>query len=367
MIKPERFYSSEEVSEYLHLSLRTVQRLLKEQRLGAYKIHGQYRIKGLDLLNYLEAQHSSKTPEKKPAHLIHLLNTQALSMEFGKDWLPWIEPHEAHNTSFIEKLALLRQQMVENLGFILPGVQLRDSATLPPDNYRVLLHGVSIFSGSAKTDPAGLDQVFQKLATLVRRYAHEILSRDEVAVILQHLDEERPAVIQEVMHRETGLTAGQLTQILRYLLKEGVSIRHMGRILEGLADQLSTVTQEQRDTNKLAENLRQHLSRQINAPLATSGVIDVITLAPDFETSLKTQLLDQEAVTPFKLLNHLRNALSPLAAPRVLLSPVALRRKLYDCLCRQYPQLHVLSYREISEDYRIREVQRIESPSAEDI
>ncbi|RYY33645.1 MAG: DNA-binding protein, partial [Sphingobacteriaceae bacterium] len=53
LINPDTMYTSEEVTEYLRVSLRTTQRLLKSGLLSSFKIHGQYRIKGLDLLNYL--------------------------------------------------------------------------------------------------------------------------------------------------------------------------------------------------------------------------------------------------------------------------------------------------------------------------
>ena len=52
-INPDKFYTSEEVTELLHLSLRTTQRILKSGSLPSFKINGQYRIKGIDLLNFL--------------------------------------------------------------------------------------------------------------------------------------------------------------------------------------------------------------------------------------------------------------------------------------------------------------------------
>ena len=60
-LQPETFYSSEEVSDFLHLSLRTVQRLLHNHTLPAYKIQGQYRIKvSAAMLNCTKAAEKSR-------------------------------------------------------------------------------------------------------------------------------------------------------------------------------------------------------------------------------------------------------------------------------------------------------------------
>lgn len=366
MIIPERLYSTEEVSEYLHLSLRTVQRLLKNQALNAYKIHGQYRIKGLDLLSYLEAQRNANAPqERTPAQLVHLLNTQALSIEFGANWLSWVEPTPEHDTSFLQKLSELRTHIVKTLGFIFPGIQVRDNLQLTENGYRVLLHGVPIFTDEGLPGEVGLNTLFLHLEDLLRRYAHEVLSRDEVALILEHLEGERPAVIQEVMVSEknpTGLSAGQLTQILRYLLKEGVSIRQQGFILESLADQLSQT--DTRQIEMLAEGLRQRLRRQINAPLVVDGLIEVMAFEPAFENALCEQFLDADGSARFASIEQIRKGLREHSECRVLLCDPKIRRQLHHYLHRQFPDVQVLAYQEIAEDYRVKQVHLFQQESA---
>lgn len=288
-IQPETFYSSEEVSEFLHLSLRTVQRLLHNHALPAYKIQSQYRIKGLDLLHYLDQNRQGGAPLEQPAiHLSHLLDVSPISIAFGSNWLIALDSDsDEKENRFFARLPEFRRHMIETLGFIVPGFRLKDKPSLAPNAYCVFIHDIPIFEGEeSRLDNSheALELLFKQLEKMIQRHAHELLSRDEVAVILEKLRESRPAVVEEVMHSEmnpNGLLLGQLTQVLRSLLKEQVSIRNFGLVLESLADHLPQCFAKGvlLDLPALSEKLRQSLSRQINVVLANSErIIDVITI-----------------------------------------------------------------------------------------
>ena len=50
-IKPNEIYTTEEAQEFLKISKSTVKRLLKRGIIKAYKVGGQYRIWGSEILN----------------------------------------------------------------------------------------------------------------------------------------------------------------------------------------------------------------------------------------------------------------------------------------------------------------------------
>ncbi len=364
-IVPEKFYTSEEVSEFLRLSLRTVQRLLANRSLNAYKIHGQYRIKGLDLLRYLDSTRQDDQPPapQTPARYTEFLNVHPLTLRVGQGWLPLIEatPDSEVPQTLMDRLPALRQDVVKTLGFVLPGLRVEDNLSLAESDFEIFLQGVSVLKSTTVSlvEPQlALDALVDSLKRVVCRHAHEMLSRDDVAVMVEMIREKRPVVVEEVMRTELnpqGLTLGQLTQVLRYLLKESVSIQHMGLILEGLADHLTEMPLDAPVNSQLGEALRQYLCRQINAPLANAeGIIEVLTLDPDLEQYLEAGAQGGQPDDAFyTVLNGVRTQLKEAPAS-VIICSLPLRRYLFSALYRHYPQVTVLSYQEIHEDYRVK-------------
>lgn len=156
-IVPEKLYTSEEVAELLRISLRTVQRLLQAGSLKSFKIHGQYRIKGLDLLSYLDGvRHDSEAlalTENRPADLLESLALAPVTVEVSEAWAQAIatsaddtssdtEPHD-----FLSQLQALRKRISQELGFVLPGVRIHDLKTLEQGQYQILIQGQIVARG----------------------------------------------------------------------------------------------------------------------------------------------------------------------------------------------------------------------------
>ena len=295
-IVPEHLYTSEEVSEHLRLSLRTVQRLLHTKSLVSYKIHGQYRIKGLDLLNYLDQNRQSTARDlmsiQAPIEVANMLDIKPISIDFGLDWILFLHASDSDSPpELLEQIShRLRNELVQELGFIMPGIQMQDDSSLPATGFRIKLQGVSLIQGELQPDTlyirkhnplrdrslqavyeinngpmakSGKNHFFELLQQVSKSYACELLSRDDVAVILERLRPQREVVIDEVLSMDPQshkLKIGQLTQILRSLLQEQVSSRNMGLILELLADALIETNQ----LDELVEKIREGLARQIN-------------------------------------------------------------------------------------------------------
>lgn len=364
-IQAENLYTSEEVSEYLHLSLRTIQRLLQSGSLKSYKIHGQYRIKGLDLLSYLDGVR--RDPEQpiesdKPAQILDLLTVHSVALEVAEGLIPLVNPES--NMEFMPALQELRKRISLELGFVLPGVRLADSDTLKPSQYRFCVQGQPVARGALEL-AAGMAEaqaaLLGHLDQVVRQYAHEIISREEVAVMVERVRQVHGVVVDEVLSLDGPqpgkVTIGQLTRILRALLADRVSIRNLPLILETLADALESVQQPE----QLVEKIRQGLARQLCAPLADEdGVIPVLALEPASEEALKQAFIAQDAS-----LSTLSAALQTKLAKKqssaaALICAVELRPRLRELLRRHFGQLQILSYQEIERDYRIKLVASIE-------
>jgi flagellar biosynthesis protein FlhA len=125
------------------------------------------------------------------------------------------------------------------------------------------------------------------LTEIIKKYAADILGRQEVRSILDTMRRDYSAVVEEV---QNTLSVGEIQKVLQGLLREQVSIRNMVVVLETLAD-YGSITKE---TSFLIEKVRQGLKRQISLQYADDDkVLRVLTLNP----SLEQQIIDSRVET----------------------------------------------------------------------
>ncbi|MGV3523003.1 MAG: FHIPEP family type III secretion protein [Candidatus Sericytochromatia bacterium] len=408
-LTPEMLYTSEEVAEFLRVSLRTVQRLLQSGALLSFKIHGQYRIKGLDVLAYLDGvrrQDPALPQPTRPADVLASLDVPPLSLLLAPDWLPvlGVEPiaQAAPETgsepvsALLAGLQALRQRVSLDLGFVLPGVQVRDQETLPAGAYAVQVQGQTVARGELnpqafyqRVDASEHGKPLERLAQfawpceadapdaqpasaillahvegLVRLFAAEILSREDVWVMLERLRQRQSVVVEEVLSLEGPqpgkLTIGQLTRVLRELLAEGVSIRHLAQICECLADALDLGL----TGDVLVEKVREGLARQLCADLADSqGVIRVLRLTASAEAALREALSGAESVLQTRVRQLQEGLLQHVTLSQTLLCSPDLRRPLRQLLARHYGAWRLLSSREVDRLYWLEAVAELDLPA----
>ncbi|PIQ26072.1 hypothetical protein COW36_02285 [bacterium (Candidatus Blackallbacteria) CG17_big_fil_post_rev_8_21_14_2_50_48_46] len=404
---PEKLYNSEEVAELLRVSLRTVQRLLQANSLKSFKIHGQYRIKGLDLLSYLDSvrrdsEAQAESRRQRPADLLATLSVPPLALELSPEWAqaiqnslsPENEGEQAEASGFLAKLQSLRQAISQELGFILPGIRIHDQANLKGDSYRILVHGASIAEGqlnpqqryqlrpappqanekplarlpqcyaAVSSESEGLDGselLLQHLGGLVKAFAHEILSREEVFVMLENLRKTHPVVLDELLSLDAPtpgkLTIGQFTRILKELLEEQVSIRPLALICESLADGLDQGLKGA----ELREKVRQGLSRSICARLADAqGRLKVLTLSQTTENAFRQAQAKPGPETQALARSLQEKLLEQVAQSQILLCAPDLRRSLFEILARNFSAWKVISTAEIDRLYWLESVAELD-------
>src|SRR4029077_14360139 len=99
--------------------------------------------------------------------------------------------------------------------------------------------------------------VVTNLTETIRGHADELLTRQETRKLLDSLKEQNSAAVEEVVPDKLGV--GEVQRALQHLLREGVSIRDLGTILEAIGDRALLT----RDPAQLAEAARQALGRTI--------------------------------------------------------------------------------------------------------
>jgi flagellar biosynthesis protein FlhA len=195
--------------------------------------------------------------------------------------------------------------------------------------------------------------VVTHLTETIRKHAGELLTRQETRHLLDQLKDHNEAVVSEVV--PDVLSLGEVQRVLQALLREGVSIRDLGSILEAIGDKARLT----RDPAMLAEYARQALGRTIVAPfLDAEGSLKVIALDPQTEQAMAEALV-QTADGEFLAMDPAQAAqLVDRAAAQVelamamgqrpvLLCSARVRRHLRSLCEQRLPQLAVCSYNEI--------------------
>ncbi len=326
-----------------------------------------------------------------------LLGVDLLELEVGYELVPMVDA--ASGGDLIERIRALRRQFALDLGFIVPPIHIRDNVRLQPPQYRLLLKGVEIASGTVKRhyflamDPGGVETQIPGIPTkepafgldalwiaeadkeraqfagytvvdpatvitthiteVIKSHAHEILGRSETQLLLDTLAKDHQKLVEEVV--PPLLSLGAVQQVLAGLLREGVSIRDLRTILETLADWGPST----KAADRLIEHCRRGLGRAITQKhLTPDGVLALISLSPSVERTLSDALqvseygsyLALEPTVAQRLVANLKTAAERFAqvgTTPVLLAPAALRSALFSFCERFIPGFAVLSHQEI--------------------
>lgn len=307
---------------------------------------------------------------------------------------------------FPDRIANLRKQVAQELGFVIPKVQTGPMASLPANNYEIHFQGsrvgqgelridrvMAINPGSAKTkldgdparDPAyGLpaqwilpeqrpfarnagytlvdpDTVLvTHLSELVRRQSADLLTRRDTEQMLQRVRDRHGSLIDDLV--PGVMSYSDIQKVLQLLLREQVSIRHIEAILEVLVDAGKTIKAH----DELAEKVRERLGPFICQGLRDSqGDLQVLTLAPDIERTLLANARANEArstlFTEVEQLDGFMKSLSKQAESMmarnlspVILCPSPIRRSLRGLLHRSMPYVTVIGLNEIPSSVSVR-------------
>jgi len=206
------------------------------------------------------------------------------------------------------------------------------------------------------------------LSELIKSHAPELLSRQDVQHMLDHLRQINPAAVNELVPELASV--GQLHQVLRALLEEGVPILDQSTIVEALADGLRASD----SLTEAAEQVRAALGRTIcERHRAEDGAMHVYLIDPALEGEIAESLVDtpqgqmplMEPSLLQAILDALQRAVEDLVArghhPVVLTAP-QLRRHLRALIARSFPDLAVLSHNELVPEVRVRSAGTVEVP-----
>jgi flagellar biosynthesis protein FlhA len=340
--------------------------------------------------------HRTSSPALAPApaegqrsELEAMLPVDLLGLEVGLDLLGLVD--SSRGGDLLRRITALRKQIAQDLGVLVPPIQIRDDLQLRPGGYRITLSGVPLSSaevlihrvlaidpqGDALTDLAGPSVteptfglpakwllpgdrrraeaagatvvepaavIATHLGEQIRRHAAELLGRREAQELLDIAARQHRTVIDELLPHHISL--GELIKVLRNLLREGVAIRDMRTILEALADHAPAI----KDPEELTELVRQRLHRRLSRDhLSADGTLRPLVIDPRAEALLRDpspRTAPALARLGDELAAWTRELTSREEPPLVVVAP-ELRRAVSRLAARHAPGLAVLSTREV--------------------
>jgi flagellar biosynthesis protein FlhA len=349
-----------------------------------------------------EAEEQKALPEPRDAAL-EALQVDALELAIGFGLVPLVDQNAGG--SLLSRVKTIRRQIASELGVVIPPVRIHDEVGLDAHEYVVKVRGAEVaqgrilaghqlamdpgdavgqLSGVPTTEPAfGIPAtwipdaaraeaealghtvvdresvIVTHLTETIRAHAGDMLTRQDTRALLDQLKETNAAVVEEVV--PDVLQLGEVQRVLQALLREGVSIRDLGTIVEAIGDK-ARVT---RDPSLLAEYARQALGRAITAPhLDAERRLRAISLDPAVEQEVSESIaqtadgeyLVMEPSRAQSLVSALKEQVDAALAHGgrpVLLCSARVRRHLRR-LCEQaLPQLPVCSYNEVMPGIRV--------------
>lgn len=222
------------------------------------------------------------------------------------------------------RIKTVRSEVSQALGFVLPGIRVRDDLTLAANEYRIKIgqtvvaenkiypdHKLALPSGTSRIKLQGIDVkepsfgidatwilpereveaeandyviiepetvLATHLSQILNKHASELIGQDDVQELLDNLSSVTPQLVQSVVPKLMPLH--NLTSVLRHILRERIPISDLRLILE----LLSEMAGRNLGIAELAEALRPHLvGLLIQQTTPLNQPLPVVTLDSDFE------------------------------------------------------------------------------------
>ncbi len=356
------------------------------------------------------AQMAAPAMEAKPAaakeSVESLMRVEPLAIEVGLGLVGLVEG--AQESPLLRRISTIRRQLAADLGYLLPPVRVTDNLSLRSREYVILLKGVEVsryelpqgcelaiptgaggeaMEGQPTREPAfgmsavwipterserarnagftvvdGVSVLGTHLAELIRRYSHELFSRQDAKRLLDRVNVEHPKVVEDLVPKLLPLATVQ--KVLQNLLRERVSIRDAVSILEALGEAAGAT----RNPVLLTEYVRQAIRRTVVKPyLNRAGDLPAWFLSPAIEQMVEgaVQHGDQNshlALAPQsirEILNRLAVRVASPEMPVVVITSSGGRHFLRQIAEPTLPNVFFLAHNEIPPGLRVQSLGNI--------
>jgi len=348
-----------------------------------------------------EPQKPKKTPEEEAKEeekvLEDILRVELIELDIGYQLIKIADPNQGGD--LLDRIKAMRKKIAADFGFLVPQIRIKDNLNIKPNEYVILLKGVEVAKGEIYPDkylamstpmvveeidgikvkePAfGIEALWidedkkeealmngytvvdpstvivTHLSEIIKKYAEELLTRQDVQALLERVKKDFPAIVDDALK---VANVGLIQRVLKALLHEKIPIKDMITILETVAD----VAEYTKNIDVIVEHVRSALSRVITKLYESEdGTLKLITFDAGTEQYLISKLQQQGEQKQFlltvaemnKLVEEVNAAVEDLVnkgiAPVVLIVDPLIRKPLAEILERFGVEIVVLSHAEI--------------------
>ncbi|WP_024955348.1 flagellar biosynthesis protein FlhA [Sulfurospirillum arcachonense] len=360
---------------------------------------------GTRLNQAAEGQTPQSAPRKSPEEekkeeetaLNDILKLEILELDLGYQLIKLADP--AQGGDLLERIKSMRRKIAGDFGYLIPQVRIRDNLHLNPNQYQLLLKGISIGEGEIYPDkylamdsglvseevegmptkePAfGLDALWidpkikedaiikgytavdpatvisTHMSELIKKHSEELLTRQEVQSLVDKLKETYPVIVEDCLK---VATIGLIQKVLKALLHEKIPVKDLLTILETISD----VAEITKNIDIIVEQVRSKLSRMITRQYKDEdGILKLLTFNAATEQKLLDSLHERDGIRELLLnigqINTLVQSVSDEAtkllqrgiAPVVIIVDPMLRKSLTDIFEKFGLDIVVLSHAEV--------------------
>ena len=302
---------------------------------GELSILDVENILGKKTKEQIEKEKSALKPKKTNEEIVKeeekaledILKVEMLELTLGYQLIRLADSSQGGD--LLERIRSMRRKIASDFGFLMPQVRIRDNLHLLPQQYQILLKGISIgegeiqpdkflamdsgmatgeITGQATKEPAfGLDAMWifpeQKedaiingytvvdpatvisthMSELIKRNAEDLLTRQEVQALVTKIRNDFPVIVDDVLK---VASVGLIQRVLKALLHEKIPLKDMLTILETIAD----IAEFTKNVDVITEQVRAKLSRVITQMYSSEdGVIRLLT----FDTKSEQMILEK--------------------------------------------------------------------------
>ena len=309
---------------------------------------------------------------------------------------------QSDENSLVPSVTKLRKETSKRLGFVVPGIRIRDDIDLEPSQYQIKigekivandtvyydkilaipgddvkfeLNGIKVKEPAFGVDAIWIEPELDKdaqakgyvtidptsvlithVGQILMNSASELLGQDEVQALLDDLELSQPNLVQTVVPKIVPLH--QLTKILQNLLKEAVPISD----LHVVVSELAALNVQKMANDDISEAIRPKLVPLLIQRLTKfKETLPLLTLAPDLEQLILTsvrqnpdeKMLLLEGALAKRILSNVNDASEALSkenkAVFLIVAP-QIRRHVANFIRAQLPSVNVLSFTELPEN-----------------
>ena len=343
---------------------------------------------------------TEETEEEVDFGLVDVKDASKISVNIGYALVPLVDEGKVDN--LVPKVTRLRKEISKALGFIIPGVRIRDDLNLEAsqyqikigqkivaddivysdkklaiagDNTKLELSGLKVKEPAFGVDAYWIDKELQAdaeakgyvivepddvltthLSQIINAYASDLLGQEEVQELLDNLQLSYPNLVDTVVPKVMALN--QVTAVMKCILEEGVPISDLRLILESI----SSMNVQKMDSDDVAERIRPKLvPLLIQKLIKFKDTVPLITFSPELEQMILTtvrqnpdeKMLLIEGTLAKKILSNLNEASEEFnkeGKPVFLIVAPQIRKHVAKFVRSQLPSVNVLSFLELPED-----------------